>query len=607
MDTARVSPEEIDALIAEAAMALPADWAASPDRDALVKQALEGLGATKLARLESLRSAIHMSSDFIRTKYSHLGQAWEAAQTLGFIGNAMNEDGTGLVRQESPVESTLADVARIALARCKAPVPTPETIQRMVNAIGSVMLDFSRLHGFCAPLMQRGRFHSWAWTVSVPELLDGEGEDPGPGAAEDGQTLWLDAMLMNHLEKLWTTDAGPAAIQAIRNTAAKRFATGSPLSVWRLWRSTFYTVSEGKPIGPDRLIQDRGNEEVRSLPRVLVLVAEFIWEGRLKAQLKLEHENCAGVVMAVNLDRLMPAMMVNQLDLSLEDGPTVIRDQRGKELARIAAVDDRIMTKIYRGLGALGNVTGHRLIRSLVLRSHAQWLSGTSAGGLYNVVTYENGWSGLGEAIGYSKRDNAQLKAILTAGQHIEWASSEVDGGGLWTWSYHRGGPGTPGRVVVTLSDALTPGLAARMGGTSPRARLARRLVPELRLPPPVSAIGYEAGWGKVWTLHRLALVELVDKAEGLAKTGSVKITMKRWQKLAKLAGVPQTKLTAVLDGWQAGEMEPVEAPALLKYIGADCWNLADSHEAEREFIAAGGRLRTAGRRRSRDGRKQRS
>jgi len=104
---------------------------------------------------------------------------------------------------------------------------------------------------------------------------------------------------------------------------------------------------------------------------------------------------------------------------------------------------------------------------------------------------------------------------------------------------------------------------------------------------------------GAAWTLHRLALIELVDRAEELHREGAIALTPARWHALAADARLPADTLARLLDSWRTGDDA---APALLAEPEPGRFTLADSHAAERDFIADGGRKRTEGREAGRKG-----
>lgn len=195
-------------------------------------------------------------------------------------------------------------------------------------------------------------------------------------------------------------------------------------------------------------------------------------------------------------------------------------------------------------------------------------------------------------SLGINSKYHSSVKDIANAGQCIVWSTPNATMGGLWTWSHERGTRAAPGKVVFVLGDALAPGHAAELARTSntDRARRARRLVPELRQPPPTRH-AHESVRGALWTLHRVLLVELVDHAVELRTRGMVVIKSDRWRELGAQASVPPKLVTRTLEAWVEGDED---APPLLQRHG-DEWTLAEPHAPEREFIADGGEKRMRG------------
>ena len=331
--------------------------------------------------------------------------------------------------------------------------------------------------------------------------------------------------------------------------------------------------------------------------RALRLVAGVLWRERVAAQWERKQKVPPALVRAVAIDTLIPAMARRLQYLpGLDDGR--ILDESGKrELGRISTVSAEILAETRAGLDLLGTVTGHRLVRYIVHTVHDQ----VEAGDPYALRIELLNWSTMAERVRYTSRDFEPLQQLMQAGQHAEWVHPNAVIGGLWTYTYRRGNATAAGRLTVTAGEALAPGLAARLaddGNTSRAARLARRLVPELRFEPPVSAVENRSQ-GAAWTLHRLALVELVDNAEELSRNGAVAIGLQRWREMAKEARLPSDTLPRLLGSWTAGDDN---TPALLVEPEPGRWTLADVHKAERDFIAESGRRRTQGRENARKG-----
>jgi hypothetical protein len=268
-----------------------------------------------------------------------------------------------------------------------------------------------------------------------------------------------------------------------------------------------------------------------------------------------------------------------------------VKDRRGRIVATIdAAAAD--LALVHEGLAALRAPVGHRLVKSLVLTAHAQAAAGDTDA---RVVAFA-GWSALAEALKWTNRDYSTLKALALAGASVAWHERGGTHGGGW-WSYEAERQGRRFKVSFSLSPRLLPKHGAELAhdaGSSIEAREARRLIPELRYEPPIGGLN-ERSHGAAWNLHRLFLVELVDKAEELAQDGAVVIPERRWLELANLAGLPEVHLGRLLASWHEGESE--EAPALVESSDR-AYRLAERpHSPEHDFIVDGGKMRIQGRR----------
>ena len=246
-----------------------------------------------------------------------------------------------------------------------------------------------------------------------------------------------------------------------------------------------------------------------------------------------------------------------------------------------------------RGLELFGSVVGNRLLKSLVLRSHEQQERGDP---FALRVRYAGGWAGLADALGFKDKNTAPLVHLAEAGAAVVWATAYARGMALWALAVTRGNHLRPGEVAFTLNTPLAPGYAAELASeknNSRPARMARRLVPELRYEPPTGAVRANEA-GAVWTLHRRFLLELVDRAEEMVTQGGVALSSEDWRRFALEVGLPVATLPKVLDSWRAGES--AAAPALLAELEPGLWTLADAHDLERRFLHEAGERRLKGR-----------
>jgi hypothetical protein len=360
----------------------------------------------------------------------------------------------------------------------------------------------------------------------------------------------------------------------IRRNSGKRVGA----QLWRLWRY----CPEGE--------------------RFLVCLAQVLWIEEVRAETKhREAHRLPGVVRATMLDRML-VPMTQQVSLPLDDDDLKlsggeVRDERGRVLGTVSLTTDATLAAVRSGCAAFGTVHGHLLFRALIHRAADWWSDKVGVQDARPRIRFRGGWNGLLDELGIARKFHQRIKDIAVAGQCIVWSTPTITAGGLWTWAEDRGTRAGAGEVAFVLGDALTPGYASdlkRSANNSHAARLARRVVPELRFAPPMGG-ARSNDHGPIWTLHRLLMVELVDRAEALHVDGAVEITPARWLELADSARLPRRILSRTLDAWVRGESQ--SAPALLDRVCRDGWTLASSHQIERDYIAAGGARRVSGRR----------
>lgn len=270
-----------------------------------------------------------------------------------------------------------------------------------------------------------------------------------------------------------------------------------------------------------------------------------------------------------------------------------LKDQKGRT---VALIDGAVAVDVaLRGLEKLGTPVGHRFLDALGIRAWEQYEASSQDSG---IVVFDGGLAGVAAAIDHNN-DTAALRALIAVGPSVQWIRPGAHGGGLWTWSLTRGGPGKPGQMRFTLGDALRPGFLVALEEAdkahTPAARAARRGIPILRRAPPVGSLN-ERSHGAVYIMGRLLLVEMVDGAEELHLNGGLKLNDKRWSEMAKRAGLPSVSLSRLRDAWLSGD-DSSKAPPLIKEVGGGLVTLGDAHELERLFIAERGRRAIEGRR----------
>jgi len=256
-------------------------------------------------------------------------------------------------------------------------------------------------------------------------------------------------------------------------------------------------------------------------------------------------------------------------------------------LAR-ALANDNALEKLW------GSVYAHRLINHLALTAHEaseQKIQDPRA------VIFEGGWTGLREALGYTRGKNDELRHLIEAGQHLSFQDHKGSIGGLWTWTEIKAARGRKAQLKLIVGDPLLPNFYERYSGKVLSEREAKRLIPILENEPPLSALRNNEQ-GAALALCWLALIELRDNADELCRDDAISTSAQRWAELAKLAGLPPVSLDGLLESWAQGDDT---APPLIERQG-DQWTLAESHYRARDFIREAGQMMLNG---SQNGRKR--
>jgi len=217
-------------------------------------------------------------------------------------------------------------------------------------------------------------------------------------------------------------------------------------------------------------------------------------------------------------------------------------------------------------------------------------------------VTLTGGLDALRDRIGYQDSGNDNLRLGLTIGQNLRVNSPGVIGGGLWTWSATRGGPGTPGTVSLVLGDLLLPGFVNGIPKGGRSFQEARRVVPVLSTCPPYQSLEVNRQqYGRVYHAHRAFLVLYRDRVR--PEDGKLVLRPEDLREIAAKVGLDASHGEALLRVWRDGDGE--RGP-LLEVDDDTVW-LTDDHELAREFMRQGAERAANGRRTGRTGARRRA
>jgi hypothetical protein len=337
-----------------------------------------------------------------------------------------------------------------------------------------------------------------------------------------------------------------------------------------------------------KLMLRRADETSFDAPLLLLLI-DAVWCDEIGPRMAGHRPALARALIH---DALLP-VFARRVEVR---GEQIIARDNGVVVAELApSVDAALAERLAQpgGLDIFGRVYAHRLINRLARTVHEQKEAGAVD---FRAVTFEGGFSGLREAIGYNDSKNDELKELLWAGQGVQFAHNAIQGGGLWTWSNTKG---PRGRLEIIAGAPLLPNFVEIYKGTSIDMRQARRLIPVLEHEPRLDMLNPRSQ-GAALTLVWLMLVELRDHAEQLAANGAIRTTTARWGELAERAGLPSGQVGGILDAWGA---EGGEAVQLIERSGGE-WTLADPHALARDFIVEAGRVMVRSKENGRRGKK---
>lgn len=268
----------------------------------------------------------------------------------------------------------------------------------------------------------------------------------------------------------------------------------------------------------------------------------------------------------------------------------------------IDTMDARVIDLAARGGALLGSVLGHQVLRWEVSEGNRQWHDGAPDPRKIEVL---RGWRGIAEALQNAHKGAPdQIRAIVHAQAHCSFALPSGGFGNLLVLEEHRGRGPTPGRVALILGDHLMPGYARAMAqdlGTSASARMARKLVPLLPLPPFVGRAN-DHGAQATFSLYLACALRL--QAPELVEAGGALFTTDALLSMAERAGMPRyigaaPAAIAALVRWTS---DGSDAPAMFEvsegHIGASPVRLhvGKAYQAARDFLVQAGQDEITGR-----------
>ena len=284
------------------------------------------------------------------------------------------------------------------------------------------------------------------------------------------------------------------------------------------------------------------------------------------------------------MERVAHAHRAGNRPMLRGDSPVLI-DADGAAVAEIgttvATIDAEALLSLTRtGVGLLGSVHAHRLLRWEVQTGHEQVIAGQPDPRL---LTVAGGWAGLADSIGSGCGGKArqQVQAVLVAQAHLRFRFPDGGTGNLLSYDDQPARGQRAARLVISLGPRLLPHYVLSLEGRSRSVRDARRLVPVLPLPP---LVGRSNEGGAQAALQLLVMLELRRRVRELASEGGVLIDSGRFAELAEQVRLPAKMLPRVLTVWATGDDH---TPAFLTQTETDRYTLGSEHAAALEMLLA--------------------
>ena len=398
--------------------------------------------------------------------------------------------------------------------------------------------------------------------------MDGEPPEWGGTPPERDGMLELDANAANALEALggpW----GRKQAEAVRRAAAERWRTytDAPGST-----ATVPGVAPPAPAGLWRLwLPDAGTHGASCFARAL---AGVLWFDVVRPEIERRRRKPPAVVQLV-LGELAPAMARTSHLERTDDGKDRILALDGREVAVLnmppglpPAVARILVTDAH---ALLTSVHAHRLLHYAVTEGHRRVLAGEPDPGRLGVPGGWQAWAAKLGQIGNKAAEHLRNVAYAMGSLYLPRLPSGY-AGQLWAAWDRRAAPGRKAEAGLSLTPILLPGAVFKL---NPRPRL----VPAL---PPPPGVGRPNEHGPQALLQLLFLLHYVERGPEVAESGGVQVPPALWCEWARIAGVPEGTVPAVLDAWCNGP------EAVLQRVEPDRYNLADRFKAARDFLTRG-------------------
>lgn len=308
----------------------------------------------------------------------------------------------------------------------------------------------------------------------------------------------------------------------------------------------------------------------------------ILWEDVVKKRVVFNEKFPPNTVKPI-FTRLTSLMNAKKDNSSTPDIINLIHGTEVVGKIEIPLVPTVLHDKVFRGVGNLNTVVGHKMLRYAVSLPFEQKLQGIAD---FRVKEYKGGFVELGDEMGISpKKTLAELREILYALKHLEVPNikeSRITKGRLIDVTHFRSPKtGREDGLILTVLPTLVG-----YGEFDCRGML---LIPMATLPPPVQGVAARPFHAALYHLQMLLLEEFSEKSKELYQHKCIQLNDDDWLRLLVKANMPVKYKDRILSG---RTVDGSDAPKVLERTETNHYILGTSYEKATKFLMDQGKIR---------------
>ncbi len=328
--------------------------------------------------------------------------------------------------------------------------------------------------------------------------------------------------------------------------------------------------------------QSRGEGEYFFHSAAFLGFARILWKDNVKKRITFD-EKYPPCTVKPTFKTLSSIISAKRDDTSNPDAINLIKGTDIVGVIDIPLIPTTLHDKVFRGVGKINTVTGHKALRYAVSLPFKQKLKGISD---FRVREFEGGFVELGREMGIThKKPLAELREILYALKHLDIPNikdSRITKGRLVDVTHFRSPKtGRKDGLIITVLPTLVA-----YGKTDCTGML---LIPMATLPPPVQNIVAKPFHAALYYLQMILLEEFSNKSREFYHHKCIQITHIDWKRMLTKANIPNKYKDRIISGWTTNEKD---VPRVLQIVEKDHYTLGESYEKPSKFLMEQGKIR---------------